>query len=269
MLVNCQKQKNWLDKLLCYLLSKDMFKNYLEHSVSSDSMSFHTKDFIFPNQMGGGQNQISTNSPVGRPIHQDFVTLDTQFGGEPAPHSPSHFSSQSESHSISSINTSTLNIPRNNWSETSGSEASSYDHTLPDNLGKLECGVSSDSGVSGFTSGLTSSLQSVSDSTQQLAKTSVMSESANTPSEILQTGGFFRSGSAAPYAFCDKMIDSDVHSNVESELSHTSDTAQLENHYKHMPYSFSESESHGSHSLSSSFGMSNTSATSVSMEQPS
>lgn len=242
-----------------------MFKNYLEHSVSSDSMSFHTKDFIFPNQMGGGNPQSSPSTPVGRPIHQDFVTLDTQIGGEPAPHSPSHFSSQSESHSISSINTSTLNIPRNNWSETSGSEASSYEHALPENLGKLECGVSSDSNVSGFTSGLTSSLQSVSDSTQPLAKTSAMSESsgANTTSETVQTGGFFRSGSAAPYAFCDKMIDSGVHTNVESELSHTSDTAQLENQYKHMPYSFSDSESHGNHSLSSSFGISDTSATSI------
>lgn len=245
-----------------------MFQQYLDQSVASDSMSFHTKDYIFPSQMGGGrpksvQKQKKSVLP-GRPIHQDFVTLDSQVGGEPEPYST--FSSQSESQTVSSIDTSGLHIPRNNWSETSGTEASSYEVALPENLGKMECHSSDSSSVSGFTSGITSSLQTVSDSTKPLTQTSLISESSG--SGIVQKGGFFRAGSAAPYAFCDKMMDSQVQANVDSQLSHTAETAQLEHQYRYMPYSFSESEtSQTGNSSQQTSDLSSTSALSTTLQE--
>lgn len=237
-----------------------MFQQYLDQSVVSDTMSFHTKDYIFPSQMGGGQPKLvqrqQKKALPGRPIYQDFVTLDSQVGGEPEPYST--FSSQSESQTVSSMDTSGLQVPRNNWSETSGTEASSYEVVLPKNLGKMECLSSDSSSVSGFTSGITSSLQTVSDSTKPLTQTSLISES--TDSKIVQKGGFFRAGSAAPYAFCDKMMDSQVQSNVDSQLNHTAETTHLEQQYRHMPYSFSESET--SHIGASSLQTSDLSSTS-------
>ena len=225
-----------------------MLKKYFGNTSVSDNISLNTKDFIFPSQMGGGKNNLmektglskqqSNHKPEHKPIYNDFVTLDSQHGGNPAPYSDESSFSNTESNTISSITTNHMDVSRNNWSETSSNDISSYSK-LPDNLGKLECGTT-DSQVDHHSSSFTSSLQSVSESTIPLTKTSVISESF--PSGYSQTGGFFRSGSPAPYAFCDSLIDSNVSAEVDSHLSHTSETHNLEHSYRHMPYSFSESE---------------------------